>query len=179
MKTILTMILILLTTTVSADDIINYKAYSPLFSSAGQPTVEQFSTLKQDGFDKVIYVAYSDHDNSLPNADRLAKKQGLQYVHIPVEWDNPTASDFALIASVLEQDKDARTLLHCQMNFRASAFAMLYRVLYLDVDLAAAKKDMNTVWQPNQVWTDFMRETLRDGGVNPDCESCDWTVPER
>ncbi|MEL7296323.1 MAG: protein tyrosine phosphatase family protein [Pseudomonadota bacterium] len=161
---------------VAADDIVNYRAYTPLFASAGQPTAQQFLGLGEDGFETVVYVAYTDHENSLANADRLAHQQGLTYVHIPVDWNNPTLQDFQMIANVLEQNRERKTLLHCQLNYRASAFAMLYRVLYQDVPLLDAKRDMNAVWQPNQTWTDFMRDALSAGGIDPDCEGCDWRV---
>ncbi|MEM7764169.1 MAG: protein tyrosine phosphatase family protein [Pseudomonadota bacterium] len=160
----------------AADDIVNYHAYTPLFASAGQPTEAQFLMLRDGGFETVVYVAYTDHENSLPNADRLAHQQGLTYVHIPVDWNNPTLQDFQLIANVLEQNRQRKTLLHCQLNYRASVFAMLYRVLYQDVPVLDAKRDMNAVWQPNQTWTDFMRDVLSAGGIDPDCEGCDWSV---
>ncbi|MEM7613347.1 MAG: protein tyrosine phosphatase family protein [Pseudomonadota bacterium] len=158
-----------------AEEIINFSAFSPTFASSGQPTEAQLVTLRDNGLQRVVYIAYSDHERSLPNADRLAKQLGLEYIHIPVEWNSPTRSDFELFAAVMQQDADKSTLLHCQMNYRASAFAMLYRVLYQDVPLAQAKADMNTVWTPNETWTNLVLTVLKANGVNPNCEGCDWT----
>ncbi len=36
---------------------------------------------------------------------------------------------------------------------------------------------MNTVWQPNAVWRDFIFEVLAQNGLSPECEGCDWTPP--
>ncbi|MFK8052549.1 MAG: protein tyrosine phosphatase family protein [Woeseiaceae bacterium] len=179
MRVLMTILVLLMPFSVQADEIVNYREYSPLFASAGQPTKDQFAGLKERGFDRVVYVAYSDHDNFIPNADRLAKQLGLQYIHIPVEWDAPTRADYDLIAAALQQGDSNKTLLHCQLNYRASAFAMLYRVLVLEVPLSEAKADMNAVWQPNRTWTNFLRETLGEYGIDPDCEGCDWTIPDR
>lgn len=157
------------------DGIINYVAYSPTFASSGQPTAKQLAQLGEAGLQRVVYLAYSDHERSLPHEDRIAKQLGLQYIHIPVEWDAPTLGDFELFASVMQQDPATPTLLHCQMNFRATAFAMLYRVIYEDVPLAEAKADMNAVWTPNVVWTDYIVDILERADIDPDCEGCDWT----
>ena len=157
------------------DGIRNYTAYSPTFASSGQPTARQLEALRDDGLERVIYIAYSDHDGSLPHEDRLAKQLGIEYVQIPVEWNAPTRSDFEMFASVMRQDPDKPTLLHCQANFRASAFSMLYRVIYEGVALAEAKADMNAVWTPNETWTTFVRDVLTAADIDPDCDGCDWT----
>ena len=161
-------------TSAHAEEIINYVEYSPTLSSAGQPSALQFEGLAARGFETVVYVAYSDHENSLESPDRLAHASGIKYIHIPIDWNQPTAADYALVSAVLSQPENGRTLLHCQMNYRASALAMLYRVLSLDVPLAEAKADMNAVWQPNDIWTAFIRETLASNGIDPDCDGCDW-----
>lgn len=160
----------------SPGDIVNYREYSPSFASAGQPTAEELEALAAQGFERVIYIAYSDHDNSLPNEDRLVKKLGMEYVHIPVEWEAPRPGDFELVAAALRQAPDSRTLLHCQVNYRASAFAFLYRVLYEDTPIEAAKADMNSVWTPNETWRDLIIEVLAAEGVSANCNGCDWST---
>ena len=159
-------------------EIVNYREYTPTFASAGQPTAEQLQLLRDEGYERIIYVAFSDQERSLPHEDRLVKELGMEYVHIPVDWDAPTMNDFELISAALGQAPDKKTLLHCQVNFRASAFSFLYRVLYDDVPIAEAKADMNAVWTPNEVWRDLIFEVLASGGVSPDCDGCDWSIGE-
>jgi hypothetical protein len=48
-------------------------------------------------------------------------------------------------------------------------------VIYEDVPVAQAKADMNSVWQPNETWRDFIFTVLAENDVNPECEGCDWT----
>ena len=156
-------------------DIVNYVAYSDVFASSGQPSAQQLTALRRSGTERIIYIAYSDHERSLANEDRVAKQLGMQYIHIPVEWDAPTASDFELFASVMNAAPQTPTLLHCQMNYRATAFALLYRVSHAGLPLADAKADMNAVWTPNETWTEFLLATLTQAGIDPACEGCDWT----
>lgn len=160
------------------DDISNYRQYSETFASSGQPSKKQLEALQREGFERIVYIAYSDHDNSLRNEDRLVKDLGMEYVHIPVEWRKPTRSDFYLFAGALQREPDKKTLLHCQVNFRASAFSFLYRVIFLDVPVAQAKSDMNSVWTPNETWRSLIFEVLEENGISPHCDGCDWTIRE-
>ena len=161
----------------SAEAIINFRSYDPGFASAGQPTPAQLESARDAGFERIIYIAFSDHANSLPNEDRVVKSLGLDYAQIPVDWDAPTHADFEAFAGIMNSRRQ-KTLLHCQVNYRASAFAMLYRVLHAGVDLAEAKADMNGVWTPDETWTQFLRSVLEAHGVAPDCDGCDWTPAE-
>jgi protein tyrosine phosphatase (PTP) superfamily phosphohydrolase (DUF442 family) len=159
-------------------DISNFRQYSESFASSGQPSETQLATIREAGFERIVYIAWSDHEKSLPNEDRLVKSLGMEYLHIPVNWDNPTLSDFYLFAGAMQRAPARKTLLHCQVNFRASAFSFLYRVIYGGVPLAEAKRDMNSVWTPNETWRDFIFAVLQDNGVSPHCENCDWTTEE-
>ena len=159
-------------------EIANYRQYSDKFASSGQPSEKQLKEIQAAGFERVVYIAYSDHKNSLDNEDRTVKDLGMEYLQIPVEWSAPTKSDFYLFAGAMQREPDKKSLLHCQVNFRASAFAFLYRVLHQDVSIAAAKVDMNSVWTPNETWTELIIEVLEENGISSDCEGCDWTPAE-
>ncbi|MFK7915544.1 MAG: protein tyrosine phosphatase family protein [Pseudomonadales bacterium] len=158
-----------------ASDIVNWRSYSESFASSGQPDAAQLETLSQQGYQRIIYIAFSDHENSLAGEDRLVKKLGMQYIHIPVIWNAPTAADFAAFASTMQAHPNQKTLLHCQVNYRASAFALLYRVIYQQVPLAAAKSAMDSVWTPDATWMRFIQEVLVDHDIDPNCSGCDWT----
>ncbi|MDH5345645.1 MAG: protein tyrosine phosphatase family protein [Gammaproteobacteria bacterium] len=156
-------------------DIRNYREYSPAFASAGQPTREQLSEVGEAGFERVVYIAFSNSGSAISDEDAVVKELGMDYVHIPVIWDAPTMSDFYAFAGAMQREPDKKTLLHCQANYRASAFAFLYRVLYLGVPIAEAKADMNAVWQPNETWRDLIFAVLEDNDVSPQCDGCDWS----
>ena len=155
-------------------DIPAYLEYSPVFSSSGQPTAEQLESLKAEGFERVVYIAFTDQDNSLRAEDRLVKDLGMDYLQVPVDWNAPGKSDFYLFADAMQRESGKRTLLHCQVNYRASAFAFLYRVLYDDVPMAVAKRDMNKIWQPNETWRRLIFDILEENDKSPQCEGCDW-----
>lgn len=157
------------------DEVLNYREYSPLFSTAGQPTREQLPLIKDSGFERIIYIGFSTVGTAIPEEDQLVKELGMDYLQIPVDFANPTVRDFNAFADAMQREEGTKTLLHCQVNARATAFGLLYRVIYQDVPLAQAKSEMNSVWQPNEVWRDFIFEVLDEHDISPECEGCDWT----
>lgn len=158
-------------------DIVNFRQYSSLFASAGQPSREQFQLLSEHGFEKIIYIAFTNSPNAVADEDQVVKDAGMEYMQVPVDFFNPLPSEFYAFADSMQRDTQKKTLLHCQVNARATAFSFLYRVIYEDVSVAQAKADMNTVWQPNEVWRDFIFEVLSLNDKSPDCADCDWTPP--
>jgi protein tyrosine phosphatase (PTP) superfamily phosphohydrolase (DUF442 family) len=160
------------------EQISNYREYSTEFSSSGQPTAEQLRMISERGFERVVYIAFSTDGNAIPNEDKIVKDLGMDYVQVPVVWNDPRPADFDAFASVMRQAPEKKTLLHCQVNFRASAFGFLYRVIYGGVAVAQAKADMNSVWQPNETWRDFIFGVLEEHGISPNCAGCDWVVHE-
>ncbi|MEM1412841.1 MAG: protein tyrosine phosphatase family protein [Pseudomonadota bacterium] len=153
----------------------NFIEYEPGFASSGQPTPAQLVDLAKRGYERIVYLAFSDHKTSLEGLDRHAENAGLQYVQIPVVWDAPSAADYALFAAVMKANQDQPTLVHCQVNFRASAFAFLHRVIEQGVPVAQAKADMNRIWTPTAGWNEFLFAVLKAHDIDPQCEGCDWT----
>jgi protein tyrosine phosphatase (PTP) superfamily phosphohydrolase (DUF442 family) len=155
-------------------DISNYRDYSETFSSSGQPTQGQLAVVKSEGFERVIYLAFTTSETALAKEDEIVKELGMEYVHVPVVWEEPTASDFYTFVSLMQQEPDKKSLLHCQVNFRASSFSFLYRVLYLDVPMDDAKADLDTVWQPDEIWQELIFSILQENGKSPHCDFCTW-----
>jgi protein tyrosine phosphatase (PTP) superfamily phosphohydrolase (DUF442 family) len=155
-------------------EISNYRQYSPQFAISGQPTERQLELLKSEGFERIIYIAFSNSGKALANEDVIVKQLGMEYIHIPVVWDNPSEADFNAFADIMQRSPDKKSLLHCQVNYRASAFAFLYRVIYQDVPVPVAKADMETVWKPNETWHELIFSILKANGKNPQCDGCNW-----
>jgi protein tyrosine phosphatase (PTP) superfamily phosphohydrolase (DUF442 family) len=159
-------------------EIRNYIEYSPTFASAGQPSREQLDAVRAAGFERVVYIAFSNGRDAIADEDAVVKELGMDYIQVPVIWDAPTKSDFYAFAGAMQREPDRKTLLHCAANFRASAFSFLYRVLYEDVPMANAKADMNKIWRPNETWQNLIFSVLEDNGLSAQCDGCDWTVEE-
>lgn len=158
----------------SLEQISNFREYSPGFASAGQPTAGQLEAIRDAGYERIVYIAFSTDRNAIAGEDKLVRDLGMEYIHIPVVWDAPTVADYESFAAVMTRDADKKTLLHCQVNMRATVFALLYRVVEQGVPLAEAKADMNTVWEPNTTWRQLIFDVLAAHGIAPDCDGCNW-----
>ena len=143
--------------------LLNEIQYSPYLTTAGQPAEEQFRALAEAGFQRVIFLAFNDHKNALKNEDRIARTAGLEFVHIPVAWDAPTTDDFDTFAAVMRATE--KTLVHCEVNFRASVFGFLYHVIYLGTPVEEAQSLLTRIWIPNETWETFIVSVLAERGV--------------
>ena len=154
-------------------DIINYIAYSAVLASSGQPTAAQFQVQAEAGVQRVVYLAFTDHETSLANEDRVVRDLGMAFVQVPVVWVNPTVEDFRLFAAGMAQGGDHKTLVHCQVNWRASSFSFLYRVIHDKVPMDDAVVDLTSIWTPTEPWRQFIVDVLDAHGLAPDCELCE------
>ena len=80
----------------------------------------------------------------------------MTYIHIPVDFQNPTDQDFEQFCSVMERLNDLPVHVHCIANYRVSAFFYRYRMDVLGMDEARARADMEDVRHPEGVWAAFV-----------------------
>jgi hypothetical protein len=78
------------------NDIVNTWEYSATPSSSGQPDKAQLKTVRDSGFERVVYLAFSDNDSSLPNENRVVKDMNSVWV--------PNETWRELIFSILEEN---------------------------------------------------------------------------
>lgn len=147
-------------TATALNDIKNYLLLSPTLGTAGQPTAEQFEAVAQAGYAVVINLALSTSDNAIPSEAELVKSLGMTHFHIPVVWEAPTPMDLEIFFKVMERNSHLKTLVHCALNMRVSAFVYLYRVLRLGIDPSVAQIDLHRIWQPNPTWQAFIDQAL-------------------
>jgi protein tyrosine phosphatase (PTP) superfamily phosphohydrolase (DUF442 family) len=112
----------------------------------------------------VINLATGATPRDLPNEAEKVSELGMEYVHIPVVWDNPTATDLAKFFEAMDENRDKHRFVHCIANMRVSAFMFLYRVLRQSVPLEEARATMNQLWEPNTIWQKFIDDTLAREG---------------
>jgi uncharacterized protein (TIGR01244 family) len=92
-------------------------------------------------------------------AERLAAA-GMQWVNVPVVWKDPRPEDFEAFSAAMAAYPEAKVLVQCQSNYRASAFAFLYRVNVEGVSERTARKDLEAVWNPEGRWGRYIDTVL-------------------
>ena len=143
-------------------DIYNYWFYHEKLSSSGMPTAEQMKEIAEAGVKVVINLALKTSQGALENEDTLVQSLGMKYIHIPVEWSDPTRQDLDDFFNAMDAHKEEKVFVHCQANYRASSFIMLYRVHRLGWKKEEAIPVMERMWNPEDfpVWQKFLDDNL-------------------
>ena len=141
-------------------DIYNFLLHPDGLGTAGQPTAEQLQAIKDAGYEVVINLAMGTTPRDLHNEAELLAEKGLDYVHIPVEWEAPTAENLSQFFTAMDANQSRKCFVHCIANMRVSAFVFLYRVLRQGVPRAEAEAIMRKLLQPNATWQTFIDDAL-------------------
>ena len=143
-------------------DIYNYWFYDERLSSSGMPTTEQMKSVADAGVKVVINLALRTSQGALENEGAVVESLGMKYIHIPVEWSDPTRQNLEDFFNAMDTHKHENVLVHCQANYRASSFIMLYRVLRLGWKKEEAIPVMEKMWNPEDfpVWQKFIEANL-------------------
>ena len=144
-------------------DIYNMLPIADDLGTAGQPTSAQLAAIKAAGYEVVINLATGTTPRDLPNEADVVTAHGMEYIHIPVRWDEPTEADLARFFEAMDATQDKKRFVHCIANMRVSAFLFLYRVLRQGMPLEAARATMTQIWEPNVIWQKFITDALARG----------------
>jgi uncharacterized protein (TIGR01244 family) len=125
-------------------------------TTSGMPTETELAELQVLGVRHVINLAPHDHAKALPDEPGSVRQLGMAYTHIPVDFKNPTDTDFALFCAALVERQGAPVHVHCAANYRVSAFFYRYRRSVLGRDDAQMRDDLLEIWQPDAVWSAFI-----------------------
>ncbi|MBW4558345.1 MAG: protein tyrosine phosphatase family protein [Trichormus sp. ATA11-4-KO1] len=142
------------------EEIYNFLNISDVIATSGQPTAKQLVRISESGFQVIINLALPTSDNALPNEQEIVESQSMEYIHIPVVWEQPTIEDVTEFFRVMEANANKKIFVHCAANMRVSAFMYLYRRLYQGINDEDAKKDLHRIWMPNKIWNKFIQEVL-------------------
>ncbi len=141
-------------------EITNFYQVFDWLGTSGQPTREQFQTIRNNGYQVVINLALTTSQNAIADEADLVKALGMDYCHIPVVWEEPKRTDLIRFFNVLEAFPGKKIFAHCVFNMRVSVFVYLYRVEKMGEREDVARKAMHKIWQPDDIWQRFISEQL-------------------
>jgi protein tyrosine phosphatase (PTP) superfamily phosphohydrolase (DUF442 family) len=128
--------------------------------TSGQLSEKDIACLPALEIEAVINLALPTSSNALRGEAELVTRQGIAYIHIPVEWERPELHQLARFFGILKAFEGCKVWVHCAKNMRASTFIYLYRRLCLAESEEASVHPMQDVWAPNETWQTFIRHAL-------------------
>jgi protein tyrosine phosphatase (PTP) superfamily phosphohydrolase (DUF442 family) len=145
------------------EEIRNFLSHSPNLFSAGMPNNEQLTDAAHKGVQLVINLAPHSVLDALPGEEEHVRSLGMEYINIPVIWSTPTRDGLDRFMEAMDANKDKKILVHCQANFRATAFIALYRILRLGWIADRAMEGMHQIWDAEDypIWKMFIEENLK------------------
>lgn len=144
----------------SIRDIYNYLQVNDRLITGGQPNEEQLRSAADEGFTTVINLATLSPGRSLEDEAALVHSLGMTYHHIPVDWEDPKASDFQTFERVMQRSSEDKMLIHCAANFRVTAFYSLYAMKHLGWTEAQADSFRASIWRGSDypTWETFVAD---------------------
>ncbi len=143
-------------------NILNYIKINELISTSGQPKIEEFDFIKDEGFEVVINLALCNASNAIENEDKVVTNLGMSYFHIPVDFENPKPSDLKLFINVMQSLGANKVWVHCAKNYRVSAFMYVYHKYVLKTPFENIDLSIFNIWNPDKTWQELMKITLED-----------------
>jgi protein tyrosine phosphatase (PTP) superfamily phosphohydrolase (DUF442 family) len=133
-------------------DIYNWRRLDARLTTSGQPTEAQLADIRALGADHVVNLGLHTHQKALPDEAASVAALGMTYVHLPVDFKNPTAADLSAFCELMDELGDKTVHVHCIANYRVSAFLYRYRVDRLGWNRETARLDLDAVWRPDGPW---------------------------
>jgi protein tyrosine phosphatase (PTP) superfamily phosphohydrolase (DUF442 family) len=135
-------------------DIFAWRRLDARLTTSGQPSEEQLAALQALGVTHIVNLALHTHKKALPDEAGSVRALGMDYIHIPVAFDNPTDADFAQFRATMLALEGRTVHVHCIANLRVSAF--LYRYRRETFPEPEARAEMERIWRPGGVWARFV-----------------------
>lgn len=140
--------------------VLNYIKINESIATSGQPSKEEFEHIAQAGYEMVINLAMCNSEGQIKEEDEIVTSLGMNYIHIPVEFTEPTQKNLIDFIELLSMLQHRKIWVHCIMNYRATAFMYVYhkyilRTPFDDIDLSLMEE-----WGPDVAWQDIMKTDL-------------------
>lgn len=142
------------------ESIYNFLPIHDHLATAGHPTEAQLAGVAAAGFDCVINLSLHGTDYALADEHRTVTALGMEYVHIPVIWDQPTSADFDKFFRAMSTHAGNKIFVHCVKNMRVAVFVAVYRYYQGEWTTAQVWAHIREIWEPEGVWLELLENLL-------------------
>jgi protein tyrosine phosphatase (PTP) superfamily phosphohydrolase (DUF442 family) len=139
-------------------DSFNFRPITDTLTTSGVVGAERLRGLSAEGYQVLIDLLPESSPQAVADEREIVQSQGIDYVHIPVDFRHPRPSDFRAFAHALDAAPGKKIHIHCAANYRVSVFYAEYaRALALWSD-AEAEAFVGSLWEPRDYpgWPEFI-----------------------
>src|SRR5262245_30415872 len=106
----------------SVEDSYNFRRIDDRLTTSGLLSVAQLRGLRAEGYHAVLSLLPDGHEHAVRDEARVVRDQGIDYVHIPVDFAAPTRDDLEAFSEAMDRCAGRTVHVHCAANYRVSAF---------------------------------------------------------
>ena len=137
----------------------NFKKINSRTSSSGVVGFKRLSLLASEGYEVVVNLLPDDSEHAVEGEKEIVESQGVEYIYIPVDFENPMTSEVNCFIGELEKIGDKKLHIHCAANYRVSAFYSCYAVAKGIWSSNQAIDFISSIWNPREfpVWFELLQ----------------------
>jgi protein tyrosine phosphatase (PTP) superfamily phosphohydrolase (DUF442 family) len=143
-----------------------FLSLSDKLATAGQPSEEQIRELAAEGFELVINLGLLDPRYCLKDEAGLVRALGMEYCHIPVDFQAPGSEDLRCFFQAMDASNGKKVFVHCAANYRVSSFISLYGQVKFGWSVEQAEEHIGRLWKPDKIWRGFIEASRKELGVS-------------
>jgi uncharacterized protein (TIGR01244 family) len=142
----------------SIEDSYNFRRVSETVTTSGLVAADDLAGLRAAGYELLVNLLPDTSEHAVPGEATIVGDQGVDYVHIPVDFAAPTLAQFDEFAAVMDANAGKAIHVHCAANYRVSAFYGLYAVRAGSWSTDEADQHIHSIWSPasDPAWRDFI-----------------------
>ena len=108
----------------------------------------------------MVNLLPDSNERAVEDEAGIVRDQGLEYVHIPVDFAAPTTADLQRFVEAMGALAGRKVHVHCAANYRVSVFYSLYAVQEGLCTEAQADALVRDVWDPAEhpAWAAFIAD---------------------
>ena len=76
------------------ENVYHWRRLDDRITTSGQPTERQLDDIHALGIRHIVNLGLDSHEKALPDETASVSRLGMTYIHIPVDFQNPTDQDF-------------------------------------------------------------------------------------
>ena len=140
----------------------NFRRITERLTTSGIVRPDGLRALRAQGYEVVVNLLPDTSEHAIPDERDAVESQGIEYIYIPVDFKQPTSSDFLKFSEALDRVNGKKVHVHCAANYRVSAFYSLYAVSRDLWGTEQAMEFIRSIWQPSEHpgWPEFIAGVL-------------------
>jgi protein-tyrosine phosphatase len=129
----------------------NFKKITESLAIGGQPAEPYFPLLPKAGFEVVVHVQLTNVGTLVNNEDLLVEENGMSYVKIIIDFNNPKVDEFLYMAQILDHYRKERVFAHCTTGYSTSTLIIPYLMLKNEWSLSETLESV-IMWNITPKW---------------------------